>query len=186
MPVLTVGHSNHEPEHFLGLLGQHGVEVVADVRSWPHSRHAAWADADALPHLLDTAGIGYVFLGEGLGGRPRDATAYNAAGHVLYGRLASSQSFRQGLERLKRGLRDYRVAVMCSEEDPEHCHRRLLVGKVLIDEGIEVGHIRGDGRLEREQGVRAPEGLLFAEEDDWWISTRSVSRGPRHATSSVA
>jgi uncharacterized protein (DUF488 family) len=31
--ILTIGHSNHSLEHFLGLLGNHAVEVVADVRS---------------------------------------------------------------------------------------------------------------------------------------------------------
>lgn len=185
MRLLTVGHSNHSAEQFLALLAAHGVGVVADVRSWPRSRYADWANVDQLPGLLRAAGVRYAFLGNELGGRPRDDSAYNAAGHVLYGRIASSDAFRQGLDRLKRGLSEYRAAAMCSEENPEHCHRRLLIAKVLIEQGVEVDHIRGDGRLERELGVRAPEGLLFADEDDWWISTQSVSRRRRPATSSA-
>ena len=36
--VLTIGHSTHTPETFLGLLRMHGVGAVADVRSSPFSR----------------------------------------------------------------------------------------------------------------------------------------------------
>jgi uncharacterized protein (DUF488 family) len=186
MRLLTVGHSNHTAEHFLKLLAANRVEVISDVRSWPHSRYAEWAGADELRTLLRAAGIRYVFLGDELGGRPDNDDAYNAAGHVVYGRVASSDAFQEGLERLKRGLSGFRVAVMCSEENPEHCHRRLLIVKVLMEQGVEVDHIRGDGRIEHELGVRVPEGQLFANEDDWWISTQSVSRRRRPATSSAA
>ena len=36
--VLTIGHSNHEPERLLALLRLHEVSAVADVRSAPYSR----------------------------------------------------------------------------------------------------------------------------------------------------
>ena len=185
MNLLTIGHSNHSPGDFLQLLVSHRVEVIADVRSWPHSRHAPWSDLGRLPVLLRDAGIQYVHLGQQLGGRPEDPEAYNAAGHVLYGHVATSDPFRAGLERLKQGLDRYRVAAMCAEENPEHCHRRLLIAKVLVDEGVAVSHIRGDGRIEQERGIRAPDGMLFADEDDWWTSTQSVLRKQRQPTSSV-
>lgn len=186
MRLYTVGHSNHSAKHFVALLAAHRVEVIADVRSWPHSGHATWAGIDELPTVLQAEGIRYVFLGDELGGRPENHDAYNAAGHVFYSRVASSSAFQEGLERLRRGLLDFRVAVMCSEENPEHCHRRLLVAKVLMDQGVAVGHIRGDGSIQNERGVHAREGMLFADEDAWWISTRSVSRRRRPATSSAA
>ena len=40
--------------------------------------------------------------------------------------------------------------MLCSEEDPSHCHRRLLVGRVLRQRKIEVQHIRGDGTVQAE------------------------------------
>ena len=36
--IYTVGHSNHEPERFVALLRQHGIEQIVDVRSSPYSR----------------------------------------------------------------------------------------------------------------------------------------------------
>ena len=36
--IFTIGHSNHPIERFLGLLREHGITTVADVRSTPASR----------------------------------------------------------------------------------------------------------------------------------------------------
>jgi hypothetical protein len=77
---------------------------------------------------------------------------------------------------------------MCGEEDPTNCHRRLLVGRVLRDRGVEVMHIRGDGRVQSEEEVAVEEDfrktrgqltLFDLEEPDAWKSTRSVL--PRRA-----
>jgi uncharacterized protein (DUF488 family) len=69
---------------------------------------------------------------------------------------------------LRRGAERYRVAIMCSEEDPTHCHRRLLVAKVLLEEGLTIGHIRGDGRCEREsEPILLSEGSLFDDEESF-------------------
>jgi uncharacterized protein (DUF488 family) len=37
---------------------------------------------------------------------------------------------------------------MCSEEDPKKCHRHNLIAQTLMERGVTVWHIRGDGRLE--------------------------------------
>ena len=40
------------------------------------------------------------------------------------------------------------VALMCAEEDPARCHRRLLIGPVLEELGVRLVHIRGDGPVQ--------------------------------------
>jgi hypothetical protein len=60
---------------------------------------------------------------------------------------------------------------MCAEEDPEGCHRRLLVGRVLGDDGVDVVHIRGDGRLEPERAT-----TLFRPEGAAWRSAGPVKK----------
>ena len=55
---------------------------------------------------------------------------------------------------VKRGVEQFRVTLMCSEEDPTHCHRRLLVSRVLESEGLVVQHIRGDGHIDLENDLR--------------------------------
>ena len=47
-------------------------------------------------------------------------------------------------QRLRRGIKDYRVCLLCSEEDPARCHRALLVARELVKESVEVRRIRAD------------------------------------------
>lgn len=185
--IFTIGHSNHAPEHFQALLSGSRIEVLVDVRSWPHSRYVKWADAAHLPDVIRAAGTRYLFLGRELGGRPRDSRFYDAEGHVLYGEVARDELFKTGIERLWRGAKHYRVAIMCSEEDPTHCHRRLLVAKVLLEQGLAVTHIRGDGSRETEPGpIDLCEGSLLDDEESLWRSSLSVSRARPPRISSAA
>lgn len=175
--IFTVGHSNHPSEHFQELLSRHGVEVLVDVRSWPHSRHVKWADAGSLPAVAREVGAKYLFLGAELGGRPEGPEFYDADGHVLYGKVARTQVFQRTIARLRRGAERCRLAIMCSEENPTHCHRRLLVAKVLLEQGLAISHIRKDGSCEREPGpIDLCEGSLFDDEESLWRSSLSVSR----------
>lgn len=185
--ILTLGHSNHSAEHFQKLLVGNNVEVLVDVRSWPYSRHVKWADRAILPDVAAAAGSKYLFLGHELGGRPEAPQFYDASGHVLYARVAESKLFRDGLERLKSGVERYRIAIMCSEENPSSCHRRLLVAKVLLEQGLVVTHIRGDGRLETEsEPIDLAGGALFDDEENLWRSSLSVSRKRPPRISSIA
>ena len=181
--VYTIGHSSHSFELFAELLRKHGIHVLVDVRSAPYSRYAPQFDHDLLPRSLNQAGIKHLFLGRELGGRPNKQDYYDADGHVLYSRITTDPIFVAGIERLERGMPDFRIALMCGEEDPAHCHRRLLVARVLIERGHAVLHIRGDGRVESDDEVARESGkslvneqpALFAElDEDQWRSTASV------------
>jgi uncharacterized protein (DUF488 family) len=180
--LFSIGHSNHPLEKLLALLGRYQIDVVVDARSHPRSRAAPQFDSRSLKTALRNAGIKYLYLGKELGGRPAGSEFYDSEGHVLYGRVAASPTFQSGLERLQRGARHYRVAVLCSEENPEHCHRRLLIGRVLATHGFSVQHIRGDGRLQTEADLASAEpaqgqnSLFPADQESAWKSTRSVSQ----------
>ena len=191
----TVGHSNHSLEAFLDLLKRHGIEVVVDVRSSPYCRYATHFNKEILQHELRARRLRYLFLGDVIGGRPDGDEFYDADGRVLYGRLAKSSQFKRGIQRLRDGIEKYRVALMCGEEDPTGCHRRLLIGRVLYGEGIRVLHIRGDGRLQSEEELtdeeefrktKGQKTLFEMEEPDEWKSIQSVSpRRPPGSSSSL-
>ncbi len=146
--VFTMGHSNHPLETFVALLKQHGVSAVADVRSAPYSRFNPHFGRGALAAALEERGIDYVYLGRELGGRPRDADCYEK-GRVRYDRVARTERFRAGVERVVHGAQRYRIALMCAEKEPLECHRTLLVARALDERGVEVAHIHGGGALER-------------------------------------
>ena len=66
----------------------------------------------------------------------------------MYSRVAESPLFLKGIEHLEEVGKASRVAIMCSEEDPTACHRHLLIGRVLAQQGINLLHIRGDGHIQ--------------------------------------
>jgi uncharacterized protein (DUF488 family) len=167
------------------LLKGHGVEVVADVRSQPYSRHAPHFSARGIEAILSKSGIGRLFLGLELGGRPVGEEFYDADGRVDYARIERSLPFLDGIQRLEREIRERRTALLCSEEDPTWCHRRLLVGRVLVERGISVRHIRGDGSVQTEGEANGNQPLLFPDlEVSVRKSIRSVSRRGRRPSSS--
>ena len=155
--VFTIGHSNRAFSDFLGVLTAHEVELVADVRSYPASRYAPQFNRNRLASALEANGIGYAFMGAELGGRPKEAEFYDAEGRVVYPKLALSQRFLDGLERLESRLRQSRVAIMCSEENPVSCHRRLLVGQALQERDVEALHLRSDGSVQTDGDLAVPD-----------------------------
>jgi uncharacterized protein (DUF488 family) len=171
--ILTVGHSNHDAEHFVALLRRHGVSAVADVRSAPFSRFSPQFNKDALKKTLQQDGISYVFLGKELGARSQDHSCY-VDGQVQYSLLAKTELFCSGIERLLRGAEGEQIAVMCTEKDPLDCHRTLLVTRELVAAGAEVAHVLADGRVEsnaeamarllEKQGLKQPDLFRSAEE----------------------
>ena len=174
-PVFTIGHSNHSLDAFLALLRANGVEEVADVRSSPHSRYTPHFSYRALSEALEDAGIGYVFLGGELGGRPRDRSCYDADGRVDYERVAQTDAFDDGIRRIVWAADERRVALMCAEKEPLDCHRTLLVARALVERGVSVGHILADGSVEEHTAAierllaafkMSPHGDMFRSRED--------------------
>src|SRR5919202_4042675 len=191
--LYTIGHSNHPLDTFIGLLEAHDIQVLVDVRSQPYSKYTPHFESRQLKAAVTSREILYLYLGKELGGRPDGAEFYDADGYVRYDLVAQSPLFLDGIARLEQIIHRYRVAVMCAEEDPAGCHRRLLIGRVLAARGTTVLHIRADGSLQREEEfgtTEAPGHLggqlaLFPDEEvKEWKSTRSVLRKEPPRTSS--
>src|SRR5271166_3609052 len=116
------------------------IGVVVDVRSHPVSRLPHFSRAE-LKQRLNAAGIGYIFLGLELGGRPR-------GGVPDYERMAASPLFAEGLAKVEEMAARTRPALMCSEHEPLNCHRCLLVGRRLAERDNGLAHILRDGTIE--------------------------------------
>jgi uncharacterized protein (DUF488 family) len=168
--VFTIGHSNLSYEKFLSLLRRAGVTAIADVRTSPFSRHSPQFSQAPLKNELQMDGIAYSFLGKELGGRPTESRFYSD-GVADYERMSSSLEFKNGIERVVEGAKRYRIALMCSEHDPLDCHRCLLVGRALAENGISVKHIKANGDIVDNHDIE--EQLLKLESqqgDDLFIS----------------
>lgn len=164
--AFTIGHSNHGCEQFVALLREHAITAVCDVRSRPYSRYNPQFNREELKEFLGKQGIKYVFLGAELGARSEDPACFEN-GKVRYGRLAQTELFQSGLERVRKGMEEHRLALMCAEKEPLECHRTILVARQLAKFGCAVRHIHGDGRLEShaEALVRLREIVGLPEQD---------------------
>lgn len=116
----------------------------------PFSRVNPQFNRKELKNVLNANGIEYVFLGKELGARSDDDDCY-VNGKVQYDRLAHTNLFKQGIQRIQKGMEGYRLALMCAEKEPLECHRSILVSRHLTKSGIEVRHIHATGKIESHE-----------------------------------
>jgi uncharacterized protein (DUF488 family) len=152
--IYTVGHSNRPLEALLELLKASAINALADVRTSPYSRFSPQYNAPNLSAALREVGIAYVPIPT-LGGRPEAANLYEPDGRVSYARLSATPAWAAGLDRLVSGAAAWQIAVLCSEEDPAGCHRRLAITPDLTTRGLAVLHLRADGRVQDEAALSA-------------------------------
>ena len=145
--IYSIGHSNHELDQFIGLLNQHQINAIADVRSVPYSRYNKQFNREFLSEKLKQKKIHYVFFGIELGARSEDPSCYDKD-QVVYSRLAEKPCFKDAITRLIEGAKKYKIALMCSEREPLDCHRTILVAEEIAKRGIKTNHILANGELE--------------------------------------
>ena len=171
--LYTIGHSIHSIEGFIELVGMHSITAVCDVRSNPYSRYNPQFNREPFREKLKEHHISYVFLGNELGPRSDDPGCYEDS-RVQYYKLAKKDLFQQGLNRLKEGMKSFRIAMMCAEKDPITCHRMILICQHLRSNEIEIKHILEDGSLEDNQDserrlmqvLKIPELQLFESPEE--------------------
>jgi uncharacterized protein (DUF488 family) len=146
-PVYTIGYGARTLEEFIAALKTNGIEYLIDVRTAPYSKFKPEFSKEPLQHRLEAAGIRYVFMGDTLGGQPKDPCC-QTDGKVDYEKVRAQPFFETGLKRVQQALQQqHRIALMCSEGRPEECHRSKLIGEALVAGGVPVCHIDEDGKL---------------------------------------
>jgi len=153
-PLYTIGHGNRKSEDFLSLLKEHDIHFLIDVRSQPYSKFNPQFNQIDLKFFLERNHIRYVFMGDTIGGRPKDRSCYDTEGKVDYEAVKTKDFFKHGIDRLKVAYtKDVNVALMCSESNPCECHRSKLIGRVLHDNHIHLQHIDENGKLKDQTTV---------------------------------
>ncbi len=153
-PIYTIGYGNRSIETFIKILQKYGIEYLVDIRSQPYSRFNQQFSKDILEKYLALHGIRYMFMGDTLGGRPKDEDCYDKERRVDYAKLSSKPFYKEGIGRLHVAWnKNLLVAIMCSEIKPHECHRGKLIGNTLIEEGITVAHIDENGNVQQQQEV---------------------------------
>jgi uncharacterized protein (DUF488 family) len=185
--LFSIGHSNIPAERFVALLRDAGVEAVADVRSTPFSRRFPWFSGKALAATLKQHDMAYLPYGEGLGGRPADASLYRD-GVADYEAMAQRPEFLAALDRLIADAARHRACLMCAEREPLDCHRCLLVTRALAERGLAVGHILHDGTVEPHTATEQRLLTLCQQADDLFVTGQRerLAAAYRHRARAVA
>jgi uncharacterized protein (DUF488 family) len=144
--IFTIGHSTRSLEEFIGMLREAGVDHLADVRRFPHSRRQPQFNIETFPAVLAEANIGYTHF-EALGGRrpkrtgaPSHNTLWRVEAFRNYADYAETKDFHAAFDALQKLARSKRVAIMCAEALWWQCHRRI-VADYLLAAGFDVRHI---------------------------------------------
>lgn len=187
MEVFTIGHSTLDLSEFIRALESQSIDAVADVRSSPYSRNFPQFNREPLKDALSSAKISYVFLGKELGGRPKDDALYTS-GVADYQKMARTNLFKSGMERVEEGAKKYRIALMCSERNPLDCHRCLLVGRELSKRGYVIKHIMPGFQNSTQTDIeRDLLKFINKAEDDMFISNEErLDEAYKHRARRVA
>jgi uncharacterized protein (DUF488 family) len=157
--IYTIGYGNRQIDLFLSLLQANGIRVLVDTRSKPFSRfNPAYRQKEFEQHL-NKAGIDYLFLGDKLGGKPEDWSLYTSD-KVDYHKVRHSAAYQKGINELIALSQKRITCILCSELNPDHCHRKLLITPDLVKEGIPVFHIDGKGNVVAHE-EKPHQGKLF-------------------------
>lgn len=143
--VSTIGFTKSNAEDFFERLLRANVKKMVDVRLHNTSQLAGFAKADDLAYFLKKiGGIQYVHLpllaptDEMLKQYKKDKGDWG----VYEGRFLGLMAERKIEERLRPEMLDG-ACLLCSEDKPHHCHRRLVCEYLnkKWDDALEVRHL---------------------------------------------
>lgn len=160
--VYTIGHSTHDIEFFIAMLRPLGIEVLADIRSFPGSRKFPQYNKQALAASLKEAGIQYMHFPDLGGKRPAPASMPKQpfGGYTAY---METEAFKVAARQLQQLAAQKKLVYMCSEVLWWQCHRSM-VSDYLKAEGWLVLHITGMGKIQehhRPGDEKTLQGKLF-------------------------
>ena len=95
---------------------------------------------------MKNQGIRYASMGKFFGARQPDSSYY-PLGYLDFELFRDSDLFKSGVENVAKGLKDYNIALMCTEKIPIDCHRAIMVARGFELAGIDIKHILHDFTL---------------------------------------
>ena len=126
--IITIGYEGMSIERFINVLIKNDARLLCDIRQNPISRKFGFSQGK-LQHIVERIGIRYVHLPElGIESQKRKGINSSNGYNKLFDEYKNLLPTKQGeLNKILSFLAsDIRVALMCYEKDPKHCHRTLV------------------------------------------------------------
>lgn len=145
MRLFTIGFTQKSAERFFTLLKDAGVKRVLDIRLNNRSQLAGFSKSEDLEYFLRAiGGIGYRHAVEMAPTQPLLDKARKAKGtwdgfEKQFVALMQQRRVENAVDRKE--LAD--ACLLCSEHEPDHCHRRLVAEYLQrAYSGLEIVHLR--------------------------------------------
>lgn len=153
--VYSIGHGNKNIDCFISELKSFGIKYLLDIRSKPFSKWSPNFNKEILKKKIEKENIKYVFVGDALGGLPKDKSCYNENGKIVYNFIRNKDFFKNGLSRIvTANNKNIKIVLMCSESNPEECHRSKLIGKELLEKNnLSINHIISKNDFKSQETV---------------------------------
>lgn len=93
-------------------------------------------------------------MGKEFGARRGSKESYNREGFADFEKVSKEDIFKKGIERIKDGCKKgYKIALLGAMQDPIRCHRSILVGRRLNENGINVKYILHEGDVAEQEDI---------------------------------
>jgi uncharacterized protein (DUF488 family) len=143
--LYTTGYAGHDPASFLGLLRQHRISTVVDVRRIPLSRKRGFSRT-ALAQFLEANGLEYQHIRDL--GVPQELRIRLRAGDCdLDSYLREFRGYLKGhvqvLDEVYSLAAVTRCCLLCVEQCSGKCHRSVVAEEVASRNGktVEIVHV---------------------------------------------
>ncbi|MDB8793978.1 DUF488 domain-containing protein [Romboutsia sp. 1001216sp1] len=154
MQVFAIGHSNYPIEKLIDILNQYNINCVVDIRETPYSRYNIQYNREDFCKTLRKEGFIYIYMGKEFGARRGSKESYNREGFADFEKVSKEDIFKKGIERIKDGCKKgYKIALLGAMQDPIRCHRSILVGRRLNENGINVKYILHEGDVAEQEDI---------------------------------
>lgn len=154
MNIYTIGHSNYPVERLIEMLRHYNINCVVDIRGTPYSKYNVQFNKKVIAQTLREAGFVYIYMGKEFAANRENKASYNKEGYSEFEKVIIEEEFLSGVERLKNGIsKGYNIALLGAMQEPIRCHRSILVGRYLRDNGFNVKHILDDYKLGLQENI---------------------------------
>ncbi|SNS97977.1 Protein of unknown function, DUF488 [Anaerovirgula multivorans] len=148
MDIFTIGHSNYSIDRLLDMLKLYNINCIVDIRGTPYSKYNVQYNKETISQILTDNGYIYIYMGKEFAVQRVDKSLYTGEGYADFEKVIYDKDFLKGIERLKVGCnKGFRIALMGAKQDPMNCHRCILLGRELREQGFNVKHILDDYTL---------------------------------------
>ena len=154
MEIYTIGHSNYTVERLIDMLKHYNINCVVDIRGTPYSKYNIQFDKETIRYTLSKAGFIYIYMAKELAAKRINKQSYNEEGYSDFEKVIKENEFIEGIERLKNGCnKGYKIALLGAMQEPIRCHRSILVGRALRENGFNVKHILDDYSIASQEDI---------------------------------